>query len=54
MTMPKTELSPGSISRKGLFLLPGDSFRFGRNYTVPCSSIACATFMKPAIFAPFT
>jgi len=24
------------------------------NYTVPCSSIAWATFMKPAMLAPFT
>jgi hypothetical protein len=24
------------------------------NYTIPCASIASATFTKPAIFAPFT
>ena len=23
-------------------------------YTIPCSSMACATFMKPAMLAPFT
>ena len=24
------------------------------NYTIPCAIIALATFMKPAMFAPFT
>ena len=25
-----------------------------RNYTIPCASMALATFMKPATLAPFT
>ncbi len=29
-----------------------DSFR--SDYTMPCSSMAVATFMKPAMLAPFT
>ena len=27
---------------------------FNVNYTIPCASIALATFMKPATFAPLT
>lgn len=31
------------------------SFRIKeQDYNTPCSSIACATFMKPAMLAPFT
>ncbi len=50
------------ILDKVIFIIKGDSFEppfisliINQSfYTIPCAIIAFATFMKPAILAPFT
>ena len=43
-----TKKGPAPVLTRGPFLLVPDA------YTTPNASIASATFLKPAMFAPFT
>ena len=46
---------PGAIARKKAVLQSDGLSYFGesRSYRMPCSTIDLATFMKPAMLAPF-
>ena len=55
--LQKKEAAPYSRETASVIICPCYSFtRAGQtlNHTMPCAIIALATFMKPAMFAPFT